>query len=137
MLGDWACEVVSQGSGVAQETHARGRLIVDSYMDVWLGAGFEPETPTAGVPKGDFYFTYDAGARAWTLVGFMSDGSHYTLSSPGELEGRTEWSGSLLKSGATTELRATWTHQAETSLEMHMSRRAAGAWTTTRWACRR
>jgi hypothetical protein len=90
MLGDWMCEVVSQGGGATQEAHVRGRLIVDTYMDVWLGAGFEPEALTAGVAKGDFYFTYDAGARAWTLVGFMSDGSHYTMSSPGELDGSME-----------------------------------------------
>ena len=93
-------------------------------MDAWIGAGFEADAPT--VPKGDMYFSYDTAARSWSLLGFRSDGSRYVLSSPGELVGRVEWTGTMTDRGKTSELTATWTHRGDADLDVKMNRRDAG-----------
>ena len=137
LLGPWTCDAYHRPDPSAPEAHVQARLVADAYMDVWVGAGFEPETPTPGIPKGDFYVTLDRGLHALALVGFTSDGARYTLTSPGELEGRTEWTGSITHGGPPAELRATWTHKGETELEMRTDRRVHGAWETARLSCHR
>ncbi len=138
MFGAWACNAGLQQAGSSTAVHASGRLIVDAYMDVWIGAGFEPEAPGAGIPKGDFYFTYDTATSSWALVGFMSDGSRYNLSSPGEIGGRFDWTGSSTRSGSTKDLRAVWEHHPnENELTITLQRREPAGWATMELACRR
>jgi hypothetical protein len=135
MLGAWECDVTFRPEAAATDVHARGRLIVDAYMDVWMGAGFEADAPA--VPKGDMYFRYDEASRSWSLLGFRSDGARYELSTPGELVGRIEWSGTMTLRGKPTELKATWTHTGDTGLEVKMDRRDGSAWASFGLSCER
>ncbi len=135
LLGPWECDATVRPELPAAEVRAHGRLIVDAYMDVWIGAGFEAETPS--VPKGDMYLGFDPAAGSWSLLGFRSDGSHYVLSSPGEVGGRIDWSGTSSAAGKTRELKATWTHKGGTLLQIQMDRRAGVEAGTFQLTCTR
>jgi hypothetical protein len=133
MLGAWECSAAYQPETTAPDAHAHGRLIVDAYMDVWMGAGFEADAP--GVPKGDMYFGFDEASRTWSLMGFRSDGSHYTLSSPGDVGGRMEWTGTVTREGKATDMRAVFAHRRPGQLDIRMERLGGSPWTTFDLVC--
>jgi hypothetical protein len=135
MLGAWACDVTQRPDATAAEVHAHGRLLVDAYMDVWMGAGFEADAEA--VPKGDMYFRYDSAARSWSLLGFRSDGSRYELSSPGELAGHVDWTGTMTIKGKAAELKAVWSHKGDTDLDLKMDRREGAGWATFQLSCQK
>ncbi len=135
MLGRWSCDVAWRPAPGAVESRSHARLTVDAYMDVWVGAGLEPDDPA--IPRGDFYFTHDAGLESWALVGFTSDGTRYSLSSPGELDGHVEWVGSSVHGGPPADLHVSWTHQGEGALSIAMVHREPRAGFSLRASCRR